>query len=268
MKSFPKLTHSFPFNLSRRAALHIAGTLLIGLACAVMARADAIHDAARKGDLKKTQALIQADPTVVKSKDNLGDTPLHVAALHGNVDVAKALIDAGADVNAKNSYAPFMPDDLGGFLGSSNHQQDPVKLLSVHGNDAKDMQNGYTPLDLAAFSVHYKPMVELLVAKGADVNAQSSSGATPLFWAVMREQKDEVQFLLDHGANVNAADAYGDTILDIVLHLQYTSMIPILLAKNVDVNAIDQSQHRPLTYALQMDDHRWADALRKKGAHE
>jgi len=45
-------------------------------------------------------------------------------------------------------------------------------------------------------------------------------------------------------------------------------MIPILLAKNVDVNAVDQSQHRPLTYALQMDDHRWADLLRKKGAHE
>ena len=268
MKSFPKLALSLTPCFSFPATVRLAAVLLAGLACAGIARADAIHDAARKGDLKKVQALIQADPTVVKSKDNLGDTPLHVAALHGNADVAKALIDAGADVNAKDNYAPFLPDDLNGFLGSSNRQQDPVKLLSVRGNDAKDMQNGYTPLDLAAFSVHYKQVVELLVAKGADVNAQSSSGATPLFWAVMREQKDEVQFLLDHGANVNAADAYGDTILDIVLRLQYTSMIPILLAKNVDVNAVDQSQHRPLTNALQMDDHRWADLLRKKGAHE
>jgi ankyrin repeat protein len=67
---------------------------------------------------------------------------------------------------------------------------------------------------------------------------------------------------------VNAADAYGDTILDIVLRLQYTSMIQMLLDKDVDVNAQDQSQHRPLTYALGMDDHRWADLLRKKGAHE
>jgi len=245
----------------------MVAVLVIALLSAGLAHADAIHDAARKGDLKKTLALIQADPTVVKSKDNLGDTPLHVAALHGNVDVAKALIDAGADVNAKNNYPPFLPGDLGGFLSSSNHQ-DPLVLLTVHGNDAKDLQNGYTPLDLAAFSIRYKPMVELLVAKGADVNAQAASGATPAFWAILRQQKDELVFLLDHGANVNAADAYGDTLLDMALHMQYFTMIPVLLDKGADVNAVDQSQHRPLTYALGMDDHKWADMLKKEGAHE
>jgi ankyrin repeat protein len=77
-----------------------------------------------------------------------------------------------------------------------------------------------------------------------------------------------MKFLIDHGANVNAADAYGDTILDAVLRLQDTGMIQMLLDKNVDLNALDQGQHRPLTYALQMDDHKWADVLRKKGAHE
>jgi ankyrin repeat protein len=267
MKSFPSLTPSPRLNVFKIAAGRMALVVALALACGTAAQADAIHDAARKGDLKKTLALIQADPTVVKSKDNLGDTPLHVAALHGNVEVAKALIEAGADVNAKNSYPPFLPADLGAFLSSNNHQ-DPAVLLTVHGNDAKDLQNGYTPLDLAAFSVRYKPMVELLVAKGADVNAQAASGATPAFWAVLREQKDELVFLLAHGANVNAADAYGDTLLDMALHLQYFTMIPILLDKGADVNAIDQSQHRPLTYALQMDDHKWADMLRKKGAHE
>jgi len=246
MKSFPSLAPSPRSNFINIAAFRVAAVLVVALACGSAAHADAIHDAARKGDLKKTMALIQADPSVVKSKDNLGDTPLHTAALHGNVEVAKALIDAGADVNAKNNYAPFLPDDMGGFLSSNNHQ-DPVVLLSVHGNDVKDMQNGYTPLDLAAFSVRYKPMVELLVAKGADVNAQAASGATPAFWAIMRQQKDELVFLLAHGANVNATDAYGDTLLDMALHLQYFTM---------------------LTYALQMDDHKWADMLRKKGAHE
>jgi ankyrin repeat protein len=89
-----------------------------------------------------------------------------------------------------------------------------------------------------------------------------------LFFAVLRDQKDEVQFLLDHGANVNLADAYGDTILDCALHLQYGSLVQMLVEKGADVNALDQSQHRPLTYALQMDDHKWADFLKKHGAHE
>jgi ankyrin repeat protein len=262
MKSFSIFAQ--PFSPS---TYPLAVALSLALICAPFAFAGPIHDAARKGDVKKVQALLAADPKLVNDKDNQGDTPLHLAALHGQLEVAKVLIDAGANVNAKNNYGPFTPGDLGNFLSSANHA-DPVSLLSAKGVDTKDMQNGYTPLDLASFAARYKPLVELLVAKGADVNAQASSGATPLFWAVVRQQKDELQFLIDHGANVNAADAYGDTILDMVLHLQYFTMIPILLDHNVDVNAIDQSGHRPLTYALQMDDHKWADMLRKKGAHE
>jgi ankyrin repeat protein len=73
---------------------------------------------------------------------------------------------------------------------------------------------------------------------------------------------------MDHGGNVNLADAYGDTILDMVLHLQYFTMIQPLFDHGADVNAVDQSQHRPLFYALQMDDHKWADLLKKHGAHE
>jgi ankyrin repeat protein len=266
MKLFPTL-YEFSFSRISSRISRLVLIMAAALACANVAFAGPIHDAARKGDLKKVQALIQSDPSSVNSKDNMGDTPLHVAALHGEVAVAQALIAAGAEINAKNSAGPFTPDDLWGVISGANHP-DPVRLLTVHGIIQADMKNGYTPLDLAAFSVRYMPMVKLLVEKGADVNAQASSGATPLFWAVMREQKDEVQYLVDHGANVNAADAYGDTILDMVLHMQYTSMIQILLDHNVDVNAIDQSQHRPLFYAMQMDDHRWADVLKKHGAHD
>jgi hypothetical protein len=31
---------------------------------------------------------------------------------------------------------------------------------------------------------------------------------------------------------------------------------------------MDQSNQRPLSYAMKMDDHRWADLLKKHGAHE
>jgi ankyrin repeat protein len=262
MKSFSKFGPPFSFWTSR-----LATTVLIALACTSLGYAGPIHDAARRGDLKKVQALLASDPKLIADKDGDGNTPLHVASLHGELAVAQALVAAGADVNAKNTEAPFLPGDMWDVISSSNHQ-DPVSLLKVHGVDTANNKNGYTPLDLAAFSIRYMPMVKFLIDKGADVNAQSAAGATPLFWAVMRQQKDEFQYLVDHGANVNAVDAYGDTILGMILHLQYTSMLPIILAKDVDVNAVDQSGHRPLTFALQMDDHKWADILRKKGAHE
>lgn len=226
-----------------------------------------IHDAARKGDVKKVTALLQSDPKLVGDRDKNGDTPLHVAALHGELAVAQVLLEAGADVNARNGYGAFTPGDLWSVLGSSNHK-DPVSLLSVHGVDTQDMKNGYTPLHLAVFSVGHKKMVELLLSKGADVNARAASGATPLFFAILRDQKDDAQIFIDHSADVNIPDAYGDTALDCALHLQYGSLIQLLVDHGADVNAVDQSGQRPLTYAMKMDDHKWADLLKKHGAHE
>src|ERR1035438_5292520 len=77
------------------------------LACASIALAGPVHDAARKGDLNKVKALLQSDPKLVSDVDSKGDTPLHVAALHGELAVAQALLDAGADVNVKNHYGAW-----------------------------------------------------------------------------------------------------------------------------------------------------------------
>jgi ankyrin repeat protein len=220
-----------------------------------------------KGDVKKIAAILAADPTQLNAKDKLGNTALHYAAFHGNLPAVKALIDAGADVKAKNGYGPFLPGDLGGVMGSNNHQ-DPVVLLQVHGIIAADMQNGYTPLDLALFASRHKEIVDLLLAKGADVNAQAASGATPLMWAVIRDQKDDVLTLLSHGANVNLADAYGDTVLDCALRSGWGGLVSILVDHGADVNAVDQSMNRPLSYAMGMDDTSIARYLKTKGAHE
>ena len=52
------------------------------------------------------------------------------------------------------------------------------------------------------------------------------------------------------------------------LSVQYGSTIQILVDKGADVNAKDQSDQRPLAYTMKMDDHQWADLLKKHGAHE
>lgn len=254
----------FLSRVTRRARLLVCMTALFA---STVAFGGPIHDAARKGDAAKIKALLQTDPKLVSDIDKNGDTPLHVACLHGQLAAVQALIDAGAEVNAKNSYGAFTPGDLGNIFSSNNHQ-DPVSLLTVHGVDTRDMKNGYTPLHLSLFASRHKEIVQLLIAKGADVNAQAASGATPLFFAVLRHQPDDVKILFDKGANVNLADAYGDTILDAALRLQYGGMVQILVDHGADVNAKDQSEHRPLYYAMQMDDHKWADLLKKHGAHD
>lgn len=52
--------------------------------------------------MKIIDFLIEKDAFVNHALTN-GDTPLHLAVLHGRVEVAESLIRAGADVNARNA---------------------------------------------------------------------------------------------------------------------------------------------------------------------
>ena len=60
---------------------------------------DRLHVAAQKGDLALVRHLI-AEGLPVNAFDEIDKTPLHYAAMEGHLDVMKALLDAGADVNA------------------------------------------------------------------------------------------------------------------------------------------------------------------------
>jgi ankyrin repeat protein len=61
----------------------LTAVALMALAWSVPAFCDEIHDAARSGDLQKLKTLLGDNPHLVFSKDNIGLTPLHEAALWG-----------------------------------------------------------------------------------------------------------------------------------------------------------------------------------------
>lgn len=271
--------------LNRFTRLHMRSTrtalvICLALLCGATAFSDPIHDAARKGNVKKIKEILASDPKAINARDNLGDTPLHTACLHNQLSAVEVLVAAGADVNAKNSYPPFMPDDLGQFLSSTN-QEDPITLLHSQAAKRSDELNtqqvtaqdvkekGYTPLQLAEFASGHNKIIQYLVAHGADVNAQGATGATALFFAVLRDQGDDVKFLLAHGANPNITEAYGDTPLVCALQLGYVSLVKPLVEKGADVNIQNQSLMRALGYAMQNPkDESIVDYLKKKGAHQ
>ena len=102
------------------------------------------------------------------------DISIHKAVEEGNIEAVKKFLAAGIDVNAK------------AFI------------------------TGSTPLHIAAT----KEVVELLIAKGADVNAKDKYDMTPLHPAAGRGHKEVVELLIAGGADVNARDEDGDTPLD------------------------------------------------------
>jgi ankyrin repeat protein len=140
---------------------------------ATSVRAAEIHDATVAGDLNKVRSLIEADPTLLESKDNNDDTPLHKACFAGQVAVANFLIDKGATTNVRDKF-----------------RQTPLHRAC------------YVPdTDLT--------LVKRLIDKGADVNMQGTDRSAPLHWAAYRGGLAVAKLLIDHCADVNAQGYNG-----------------------------------------------------------
>jgi cytohesin len=120
--------------------------------------------------------------------------PILLASSRGDLGAVKQHLANGMDVNAKDEdgFTPLHQAALGG------HKK-IAELLIAKGADvnAKTKKAGQTPLHSSAFFGH-KTVVELLIAKGADVNAKGS-GTTPLDLAIINGETEIADLLRKHG---------------------------------------------------------------------
>uniref|UniRef100_A0AAY4B7K0 Ankyrin repeat domain 12 n=2 Tax=Denticeps clupeoides TaxID=299321 RepID=A0AAY4B7K0_9TELE len=113
----------------------------------------------------------------VNKRNERGETPLHMAAIRGDVKQVKELIGLGADVNVKD-FA------------------------------------GWTPLHEAC-NLGYYDVAKVLISAGAEVNTQGLDDDTPLHDASSSGHKDIVKLLLRHGGNAFQANKRGERPVDV-----------------------------------------------------
>ena len=92
-----------------------------------------------------------------------------------------------------------------------------MKLLLDRGADVNGKSQSFNPL-MAASSRGHASIVELLLHKGADVNATDSQSFTALAYAAMESFSNIVKLLVARGAEVNAKNDDGDTPLTLVMN--------------------------------------------------
>ena len=224
-----------------------------------------LHHAAENGDIKMAKALIDAGADV-NAKDRLvGKTPLRHAAENGDMKMAKALIDAGADVNAKDRFFTLL------HIAAGNGHTETAQTLIDAGADVNAKGSrlvDITPLHIATRNGHMET-AQTLIDAGADVNAKDGSfGNTPLHTAAGNGHTETAQTLIDAGADVNAKDgSFGNTPLHTAAGNGHTETAQTLIDAGADVNAKDRLVGKtPLRHAAENGDMKMAKALIDAGA--
>ena len=169
---------------------------------------------ARLNALKKPAQLAAEEErrkAAANTKDEKGWTPLHRAALNGNLALVKELLDAGAVANAtaEEGRTPLHYAALDGNPALMKELLDAG--AAVNAKDAK----GGVPLHYAASNNRDPAVVQALLDAGAEANAKDNLDATPLHYASIQENMAVAQVLLNAGAAVNAKSIDGWTPLDL-----------------------------------------------------
>ncbi|KAM4688819.1 ankyrin repeat domain-containing protein 12 isoform 2-T2 [Discoglossus pictus] len=126
---------------------------------------------------KKTPTSSTRQKDKVNKRNERGETPLHMAAIRGDISQVKDLIRLGANVNVKD-FA------------------------------------GWTPLHEAC-NMGFYDVAKVLIAAGADVNTQGLDDDTPLHDAASSGHRDIVKLLLRNGGNAFQANKHGARPVDV-----------------------------------------------------
>jgi ankyrin repeat protein len=217
-----------------RALLSIVATaavLSVSLSSAA-ANTPSLLEAVKDGDLSAVQVSLQQrqDPNQTEPD---GTTPLHWAVQQDRLDIVKALISGGANVNAKNRYGN-VPLVLAATTGDAS----VTEALLKAGADVRVSMPETGSVLIAAARTGDPEVIQLLLGAGADVNfAEAYSGQTALMWAAAEGHAQAVTALLAGGAKVDAPAHDKKTALFFAVRQGDIDSVKALIAAGADVNA-------------------------------
>eukprot|EP01087_Luapelamoeba_hula_P009331 TRINITY_DN2404_c0_g2_i1.p1 TRINITY_DN2404_c0_g2~~TRINITY_DN2404_c0_g2_i1.p1 ORF type:complete len:396 (+),score=69.76 TRINITY_DN2404_c0_g2_i1:80-1267(+) len=278
-----------------------------------------------KGDLDKTMQWLEegVDLGMTDLEDR---TLLHVACAAGHLHIVEYLVQAGADPHARdsNQNTPIKEanaqkqHEIVAYLrtlskgsaidgptwihGVADGKVDTVREYIEKGADIHyEDSNKRTALHIAAYK-GYRPIVKLLLANGANVDAEDRWKQTPIDSALAKDHTEIASYLRSvkarakaremanwaqkintaaarndmaelkrllarPGATANCQDREGRTPLHKAVNKGHLEVVTYLLKKqHVDVNVIDNQKHTPLDQAIVRKNEQIVELLKDHGA--
>lgn len=232
-------------------------------------RRTALMIAAAKAHLDMIALLLKRRADT-EAKDGRGLTVLLIESATGREELVNALLNGGADVNARSLGGDgcLSAAAKGGHVRvvrlllkhGAAAQSDPQALVYAGGGGHLEvvrvlLDNGLTATShtgtqalTAAAEGGHRPVLELLIARGGDVNAKAPGGWPPLVGAAMGGRLDIAQFLVDRGAQVRSEA--GDTALTAAAGRGHADVVRFLL--NREANAESNAGAPALAFAAEI----------------
>lgn len=206
--------------------------------------------AARSGHLALVDLLLE-NGAPINARNLAGSTALYLAAENDRLAVMQRLLAKGADPNL-SGRGGVTPIAAAAFMGNDRI----VEVLLAQGVDPNGIdKTGKAPIVYAA-SLGFTPVVRRLLDAGVDVNARYGNDLTVLMWAAgyaenagAIDAEAVVNLLVDRGAAIDAVDNRGRSALMTAAELGHGGIVDVLLARGADRTLKDKNGKSALELA-------------------
>lgn len=209
---------------SRLAAMIIAMTLLWPAATVAQAKLpDPVSFVTRLelGDVEQAEAWLDAGLPADFLGSRIG-SGLMIGAWEGKLELMRLFISRGGDINLSNANG-----ETALALAAWRGHLDGVKWLIERGARINVPTRQWSALHYAVFGGH-EPVVDYLLAQGADINALSTNGSSVLMLAVYEGRQALVGKLIEKGADRSPKNDWGDGALEWAMRSNHLNIARML----------------------------------------
>jgi predicted kinase len=173
----------------------------------------------------------------ITKKDQLKNSPLHIAIIFNDIESIRFLLNQGFDINIKDNNGLTALE----FAFFKENYRIIKELYAFFPNEIQNyiLNNWISSLPLATY-LENLIIMKLLIEKGADLNIKSEQGESPLHIAINSDNFELVKFLVESKVDLDIEDNYGNTPIMVAFKKNNIKIIKYLIAQHNKIKPISR----------------------------
>ncbi|EAY13676.1 ankyrin repeat protein, putative [Trichomonas vaginalis G3] len=209
---------------------------------------------------------------ITKFQSEITPDCLRYSFLGGNPDIMYECLKVQKPDNECMKYAIISHNiDFVTFLMNEHNKKIDLKLCSKYNNLQSflvylDQTNDINTCFVYSLNFHLSSLLEYFISNGADINAKTKGGLTPLHIAAFKNYQETSEILISNGADINAKTEFSWTPLHIAARNNCKETSEILISNGADINAKTKDGWTPLHLAARNNCKETSEILISNGA--